>query len=735
MKNLYKKFFLLFLGVSIFSTGCFKDLDTIPLDENQITAAIAYDNPEAYKQVLAKCYAGLSVTGQEGPAGQADIDGIDEGFGQYLRAFWYHQEYPTDEAVVGWNDQTIKDFHEQDWSANDNFIFAFYSRIFYQISICNEFLRESTDEKLASRNVDAALKADIQIYRAEARYLRALSYYHALDHFRNVPFVTEADPVGAFFPEQIQGADLYDWIERELKDIEGSLMAPRTNDYGRADQAAAWMLLAKMYLNAKVYKGVDANTECITYSKKVIDAGYMLEPNYQDNFLADNSSSSEMIFPIVFDGVNTRTWGGMTFIIRSAIGGEMDALGQFGVESGWGGTRSTSALVKKFPAVAGSGGGLIAAPNVGMEYPEVYVPGAFVGWNPANAPAIQSPLDDGVYEGYLYFDDPAKLQFKITIERNFNENYGDTDGDGTLDLASSQNMEAPGVGGYKLVVDFNNSTYSLEPANWGVIGSATADGWNSDQDMTYDAAEKAWVYSGVLSEGAIKFRANDDWVLNFGDELADGILSQDGADIIIPAAGTYTVKLFLENPDYTYSIETSTSDGRAMFYVLGQNMEIEKIAEFTDGYPATKFKNVNRDGSGGSDVRWVDVDFPLFRLADAYLMYAEAVLQGGAGGDMATALDLVNQLRLRAYGEPAGNIAMSDLTLDFILDERARELHWECTRRTDLIRHGQFTSGTYTWPWKGGVAEGAPVDDKFNVYPIPSADLTANPNLVQNPGY
>ena len=735
MKNLNKKLFLLFFPVFIFSTGCFKDLDTIPLDDNQITAAIAYDDPAAYIQVLAKCYAGLSVTGQEGPSGQADIDGIDEGFGQYLRAWWYHQEYPTDEAVVGWNDQTIKDFHEQDWDANDNFIFAFYSRIYYQISITNEFLRETTDEKLTERNVDAGLRADIQVFRSEARFLRALSYYHALDHFRNVPFVTEADPVGSFFPEQIQAADLFRWIETELKDIEGQLIASRNNDYGRADQAAAWMLLAKMYLNAEVYTGQSAYTECLTYVNRVLEAGYSIDPNYQNLFLADNFLSDEIIFPIVFDGTNTRTWGGMTFVIRSAIGGDMDALGQFGVESGWGGTRSTSALVNKFPAVAGSGGGLIVAPNAGEEYPEVYVPGAFVGWNPNNAPAIQSVLDDGIYEGYLFFDNPAQLQFKITIERNFNENYGDENGDGTLDLGSSQNIEAPEVGGYKLVVDLNNLTYTLEPANWGIIGSATAGGWDFDEDMTYDDAEKAWTISTVLNPGKIKFRANDDWVLNFGDELADGILTQDGADIDIPAAGTYTIKLFLENPDYTYSIATSTSDGRAMFHTFGQNLEIEKISEFTDGYPATKFKNVNRDGTQGSDVRWVDVDFPMFRLADAYLMYAEAVLQGGAGGDMGTALDLINELRLRAYGEPAGNIAMSDLTLDFILDERSRELHWECTRRTDLVRHGQLTSGTYTWPWKGGVAEGAPVDDKFNIFPIPAADLSANPNLIQNPGY
>lgn len=733
MKNkiVAKSIFLLALMTIIF-TACFNDLDTIPLDKNQITAATAYDNPAAYKQVLAKLYAGLSLTGQEGPAGQADIEGIDEGFGQYLRMLWTHQEFPTDEAVVGWNDQTIGDFHEQDWDANDNFIFAFYSRIFYQVSICNEFMRETTDEKLDERDVDADLRGQIKTFRAEARFLRALSYWHALDHFRNVPFVTENDIVGSFFPEQIQAADLYTWIESELLAIEGELMAPRTNEYARADQAAAWMLLTKLYLNAEVYAGKNAYTDAVTYAQKVIDSGYDLDENYQHLFLADNYLSDEIIFPVVFDGQFTRTWGGMTFVLRASIGGNMVAS-EFGVESGWGGTRATSALVDKFPVIAGGAGGLIVAPQTGDTYTEVFVAGSYVGWQFNQASKLASPLDDGVYEGYLYFEDP-NAQIKITTEANFNTNYGDDGADGTLD-SNGDNIIVADAGGYKLIVDLNNLTYTLEPASWGLIGSATADGWNSDEDMTYDAAEGAWSITTLLQPGVVKFRANDAWDLNFGDDAADAILEFDGADINIATTGTYKIQLYIDKPDYTYSVETSTVDSRAMFHVDGQNRVIEKISEFTEGYPPTKFKNVNRDGSGGSDVRWVDIDFPMFRLADAYLMYAEAVLRGGSGGDMGTAVDYINLLRFRAYGENAGNITMADLDLPFILDERARELHWECHRRTDLVRFDQLTTSDYMWDFKGGTATGAAVDAKYNYFPIPSADIGANPNLEQNDGY
>src|SRR4030095_10528170 len=135
--------------ISAIGNSCVSDLDTVPLDKDVITSSVVFDDPEAYLQVLAKLYAGLAVTGQQGAAGQPDIEGIDEGFGQYLRMYWYHQELTTDEAVIGWNDQTIKDFHEQDWSADDGFVFALYSRLFYQIVLCNEFIRETTDAKLS----------------------------------------------------------------------------------------------------------------------------------------------------------------------------------------------------------------------------------------------------------------------------------------------------------------------------------------------------------------------------------------------------------------------------------------------------------------------------------------------------------------------------------------------------------------------------------------------------------
>ena len=109
--------------------------------------------------------------------------------------------------------------------------------------------------------------------------------------------------------------------------------------------------------------------------------------------------------------------------------------------------------------------------------------------------------------------------------------------------------------------------------------------------------------------------------------------------------------------------------------------------------------------------------------------------RGGSGGDATTALEYMNDIRTRAYGNASGNITAGDLTLDFILSERARELYWEGFRRTDLVRFNKFVENSYLWPWKGGVASGTGVSAIRKIYPIPSRDVNSNTNLVQNPGY
>ena len=711
--------------ITVMGLACVDDLDTVPLDKDIKTANVVYEDTNSYKQVLAKLYAGLAVTGQQGPAGQPDIEGIDEGFGQYLRMYWYHQELTTEESVMAWNDQTIKDFHGQTWTADDAFIFALYSRLFYQVAICNEFLRETTDEKIDGRGVSSTLKANIHGYRAEARFLRALSYYHALDLFRNVPFVTENDAVGAFFPEQIKAPELFAYIESELLAIEPEIASPHANPYGRADQGAVWAVLAKLYLNAEVYIGTPRYTDCLNYCTKIINGGYTLEPEYKNLFLADNDKSKEIIFPITFDGVHTRTYGGTCFIIRAAIGGSINPT-DLGMDGAWAGTRTTKEFVAKFPVATD----LVVAPNEGKTatYVKIYVPGAYQGWNAGNTnTSLSSPKGNKIYEGHVYFPTDHS-PFLFLRNPSFGTRLGDNGADGTLEM-NGDTIYAAEAGLYYINVNLNNNTYTMEKRTWSIAGTATG---GSDLDMTWNDSIKALELNTDLVAGQFNFRSNHDGLVTLGDSLANAILTEGAANINI-GSGSFRIVLYADKPDYTYEIRLTSFDRRGIFYTNGQDIEINDLALFTDGYAIQKFSNRTSSGGVGSDPYYPDTDFPLYRLGDVLLMASEAILR--SGGDRGLALNYFNQVRTRAYKSTGGNIADADLTLQMILEERARELYWECHRRTDLVRFGQFSQTDYVWAWKGNVKEGKSVEAFRDVFPLPSADVGANPNLKQNEGY
>lgn len=174
------------------------------------------------------------------------------------------------------------------------------------------------------------------------------------------------------------------------------------------------------------------------------------------------------------------------------------------------------------------------------------------------------------------------------------------------------------------------------------------------------------------------------------------------------------------------------ADCRHMFYTNDQAQWFTgAIDNQAEGYFSEKFTNLKDDGTAASSSGAVgcSTDWPFFRLAEIYLTAAEATVRGGSGMSTAEALELVNLVRARAYGDNSGNISVGDMTLDFFLEERAREFYHEAMRRTDLVRFDVMTSSKYLWQWKGGTLEGRAVDSKFNYYPIPATELTANPNL------
>ncbi len=629
MKRLY--FYLLILSMGLGLSACHKDLNQDPIDPDSFTEKDVFANAEQAKRALAKVYASLALTGQQGPAGQPDISDIDEGFSQFSRMLFNLNELTTDHAVIAWGDPGLQDLHGMYWAAGNDFTDAMYYRLAQTVSFANSFIENA--QALAD-------DSEVKSFIAEARFIRAYAYYNLMDLYGSVPLVTT---VTTDLPQQASRQEIFDFVENELLDIQDKLKPSGANEYGRVDRVAAWALLSRLYLNAESFIGTPRYDDCVVYSQKVMNSTYSINTNdangngsaYDELFLADNNTNgaqNEIIFGLNFDGLHSQTWGGTTFLVHAAVGGQMNPS-DFGINGGWYGLRTTKNLVNKF----------------------------------------------------------------------------------SVDLTALNNALGP-------------------LSDWGIVGSSVPNGWTGPDVEMHDLGGNRYAVYVELTAGEIKFRYNEDWGQNYGDNGADGTLEPGGANIAIPADGTYYVEMDLGN--LTYVIQPFHSDSRAMFFTQGQSLEISDVTNFNDGYAVTKFKNIKSDGTPGSDPsgNFVDTDLPLIRLAEIYLNYAEAVLRGG-GGSMATAVDKINELRERAYGDSSGNITAADLTLDFVLDERSRELYWEGLRRTDLIRYGYFTSGSYLWPFKGNDPNGTGVDDYRKLFPLPPNALSVNPNLRQNPGY
>ena len=536
IKNVYKKICVISI-ICGFTVSCTGDLDTVPIDKDDLVSSVVFGSEiGAYEESLAKIYAGLVIGGNKGGDDEQDVVGIDGGSqASFLRVLWNMQELASDIAHCCWNDPGIPDFNHISWAASSPWVKGSYYRLYYQINVANAFLRETTDEKLSERGCSDQVKTKIRQYRAEARFMRALMYQYALDLYRNVPFVDENSPIGSIRPQQIMKEELFKYIESEMQACESDLADPVVGwneNYGHVNKACMWAALSRLYLNAETYVSENRYTDCITYCKKVIGAGYQLEENYGDMFKADNDHSKEMIMPCRYEGEETMTWGGMTAFL---CWGSSEFQEETNAKGAWQGVRAKSSLYNIFTR--------------------------------------ENEMDKDSRRQMLRTD--ATTNFEITNEANFANN----------------------------------------------------------------------------------------------------------------------------------------------------------------GIPVTKFYNVYKDGSKpASSEAWTD--FPLFRLGEIYLNLAEAVLRGGQGATKAEALGYLNDLRKRAYTDKlAAPISDSEFTLDFMLDERGREMFYEAQRRTDLVRFGKYTGNEYVWPWKGGTAKGKAVSSFYAVYPIPSDDIGSNENLKQNEGY
>lgn len=328
--------------------SCVNDLNIGPISPD-ISLDFSQD------EVFAKIYATMALTGQEGPAGNGDVSGIDEGNSAFYRLIFTLNEYPTDEAICSWTDTHIPEMNVMGWGSSNGQVEGLYGRLMYDVTLCNHFLDQTEgldDEKTARQ-------------RAEVRFIRALNYYYLMDVFGNVPFT---ETVSTELPQQIKRADLFEHIDGELIAIESGMYDPRQAPFGRADKVAVWLLRARMYLNAEVYTGTARWDDAATYAKMVMDSPYELADNYAELFMADNDANpramKEIILPIRQDGINTISYGGSLYLIAAT---HTSGMTPWGTSEGWGGVRARKALVDKFfpnnnaPTAANEAGMIAAA--------------------------------------------------------------------------------------------------------------------------------------------------------------------------------------------------------------------------------------------------------------------------------------------------------------------------------------------------------------------------------------
>lgn len=197
----------------------------------------------------------------------------------------------------------------------------------------------------------------------------------------------------------------------------------------------------------------------------------------------------------------------------------------------------------------------------------------------------------------------------------------------------------------------------------------------------------------------------------------------------------YVEKYFnVRNADYSAGTYDVNDKRGRMFYIKGRSESMDgALYVFLNGWICLKFNNIphNMDQDSyletAASKAYSDIDFPMIRLGEIYLIYAEACMNLGQAN---TALPKVQELAARA-----GVTAPTSITQEWLIEERARELMWEGHRRTDLIRYGKFTSSSFLWTYKGGSFSGQGFDDHMKIFAIPASELASNPELHQNPGY
>lgn len=314
-----------------FMTSCVNDLHVDNINPMQTSEL----DPDA---LLNKIYSSFVLTGQVGPDGDKDIADLDEGRSDLYRKSWEMNEFPSGEASWQWDDTGLPELINKTWNADNASAVGLYYRLFFSITLCNYYLDQVADDG----------SDDTKHKRAEVRFIRSLLYYYVMDFYGNAAFV---EHVSAEPGVRYTRSEYFNYIEKELLEAEPDLAAAGANTYGRVDKVAAWMLLARLYLNAEVYTGTAQWAKAKEYADKVINNGYYhlntTAANgysaYQMLFLADNDTNGaqyENIYPVLNDGMKTQSHGSMHFLVLAAYAkrdaSNMDVVVPSGTDVSWG---------------------------------------------------------------------------------------------------------------------------------------------------------------------------------------------------------------------------------------------------------------------------------------------------------------------------------------------------------------------------------------------------------------
>ena len=333
-------------------TACVGDLNTIPLNETDVTSETAYGADEAgYVQGLTKIYFQLVSNNTQ------DLQVADGGASEFIRAFWSTQEVTADAAKCAWGDAWVNDLNNCTWKGDvlNDAVYAVYVRTLQGITYVNEYLRQTSNDNLSLRGCSDAVKAKVQEYRAEARFLRAFFYWAAMDTFGQVPFSTENTQFGGGYnPPQAPATEIFDFVVSELNDLasDDSAMPAAQSNYPRADKGSVLGLLARVYLNAEVYTGKAMWAEAKATCEKIYGLGYALAPTHAELFRGDNGENpdakKEVLFAASYNAEHTQSYGGTTYLTLSTLSGDDGAVNITGINGGWAGNRVPDHYVQTY---------------------------------------------------------------------------------------------------------------------------------------------------------------------------------------------------------------------------------------------------------------------------------------------------------------------------------------------------------------------------------------------------